>query len=41
MSEGLEARIHPENTRRGGWSGRRSAIWMKAVVSGGSLGGVE
>jgi hypothetical protein len=41
LRDGLEASIQPEKTRLGGASGRWSSIWMKAVVSGVSIGGVE
>jgi hypothetical protein len=41
LRPGEEAYIQPEKTRRSGWSGRRSSICRKALVSGVSLGGVE
>jgi len=41
LSDGLDACIQPENTCFAGWSGRWSVISTNAVVSGGSLGGVE
>jgi hypothetical protein len=39
--DGVEANIQPENTCFAAWPGLLSLICRKAVVSGGSVGGVE
>jgi hypothetical protein len=41
LIDGVEANIQPENTFLGFSSGRWSVISRNAVVSGGSVGGVE